>query len=994
MRKIGNVNEPTIAQPTGDQPVGRVIGHTDKDSLSDKLSQKVSESKIAKSDPNLVLSEPEIQAQPLQRGLDTPVSVKNTMPPTLNQQVEEANARGEQHPSQSAAKYEASSNYPPVGMTTLSPSLDVAFAGQLAKDVGVGVAKVGAKVVGRIIGNIAERKALGRTIGSIKESEAALKSNGVPTEPITAEPVVELTHATRTKAADNIMKEGFKPELRGTGADEVQKVKGFMGEGVSMAKNPSVAQANVEDVLAKSETSHIKSYLPKKDVLTVTKQSHPEVYDQLLNPDPNVTKPIAEAIINDAKAKGFKAVSFPDGETVVTSAKDVRKLSARKYGEPVEPAAGASEADLQKYDEAMRKYNAKNQPELDLKGEGDTWLKYDMRQSPTDNPYFQPIPKRGPATDISLEKGVMIPPSPQRKALTRAAEDIGREPLQADMPKSGMLDGAEKRIAAFAEGAKATPDVAATNPLTSRYEMNKQLGTLENTAREQLQTAAKAEVAGEQISSKKIDHLYKTYGFKPESMESAAVKVYGEAKDKLTAQALLRQNVGEAKANKIIEAENYMAKEYKDYLGRLRKAGLNIAERQDYHNHINEINILNDVGLMTKAGTPEGEELAKRILTDAEQGKLNKFMRVLDVPFNHLKRKGGADVDDAVTGFARYAKESERYIAMQPYVKELQATADAVEGTMPNLAMYLRNQSDYIAGKKQAVDSSIQSIVGPEGFRAFVELTNRMKGNILQANPSVAYSQLFSLPVTAGAVPVKDFVVGAAKSMANPSFRDFMYKNSPVIQSRILSNAERGRYDSAATKSLDAVTAFLDTNIIGHAWAAKFNQLIGEGKPVDEAISLAEEFASMTNGFLSKTNTPEMLRSQTAQSLMPFMNQVLAQSRYVVREMFKGKSLAGKAGTAVKMGLTGSAIGIVGSLFDEDKEITDPVNPMNYIPMGPAASRGLGGPVLSTTGRIMNAKSMEERLMEIFKGLLLSQKKIPAGLMVGKGVEELLKDGE
>jgi hypothetical protein len=584
----------------------------------------------------------------------------------------------------------------------------------------------------------------------------------------------------------------------------------------------------------------------------------------------------------------------------------------------------------------------------------------------------------------------IVMPTKELKTIERAAEEEMLLPIQPPKPKSQFLEGGEARVAEFK---KATAkDIDAYNPITSRYEINKQLGPLEKAAREQIQAGAKAETMGEERAKTTLDELYKQYKFKPGSPESAAVKVYGESPNKLIASSQLELELGPEKARKIIAAESFMASKYKDYLAKLKEAGLNIRERQDYHNHINELNLLNDFGLLNKADTPAATDLVKRVLTDSQQAQASKFSRVLDIPFRHIRRKGLENVDDAVQGFERYTKEAENYIAMQPYIKELQASADAVKESMPNLSVYLRNQADSIAGKKTALDSALQNLVGPEAFKGFVELTNRMKGNILQANPNVAYSQLFAEPVIAGSVPVQDYLTGAVKAMANPTFREFMYQNSPVMQKRMIDAADRARYSGKLVKALDSVTTFLDTNIVGHAWAAKFNELVRQGIPTQEAISKAEEFAAMTQGFLSKTNTPEMLRSQTFQSLAPFMNQVLAQSRYVVRDMFKGKSLTGKTAAATKLLATGSAIGIVGQLLLGER--SEPPGVTEYIPMGPALERGLGGPVIGSAGRILKAKDTESRIMETIKAVLLAQKKIPAGLMIGRGIEKLFKEGQ
>lgn len=603
------------------------------------------------------------------------------------------------------------------------------------------------------------------------------------------------------------------------------------------------------------------------------------------------------------------------------------------------------------------------------------------------------IKKQGVNLDVpEVQKELPIGNTPKGSA---TAPIVPPTPPVVEPPKPPLPPGGEGRVSQFA---KPTKDIDAHNPITSRVEVNKQLGPLEKTARDQLQMGASLHAEAEHRANAAMNKLKTLTASEPGSKESAALQIYGENPDKMAGLDDLVKAVGPKKAVELVEAEKHLRANYDNLLDRLNemRAANNmeaIPKRQDYFNHFSEMSLLTDLGVPSKIGTEEGRQMVEKLLTHKEQIGVSRFKHLSDVVFRHIHRLGLPAQDDAIEGYRRYSQQAEYAIHMQPYINELKATAAAVKETMPNLSTYLTNQADNIAGKATPIDAAITQVMGPEALRAFLTMTQRMKQNLIQGNPNVVYSQFFSEPILAGALPVEDWLAGAVKALTNKQYRQFLVDNSPTLRLRLEGNVANGLYSGKLSKALAAPSAFVDTAMVIHALSGKFTQMVRAGASVDEAMKGAEEFAALTQGLLSKTNTPELLRSQTFQALAPFMNQVLAQARFVTKQMFSGKTLTEKGMAAAKMGASGIALGAIGKSLFGDKAHS-PVSPTQYVPMGPALERGLGGPVVGGAGRILTAKSSEDLLLQLFRNGMLLQNKIPAGLQVTKGIEKLFKKPE
>lgn len=571
----------------------------------------------------------------------------------------------------------------------------------------------------------------------------------------------------------------------------------------------------------------------------------------------------------------------------------------------------------------------------------------------------------------------------------RIEKGIPTEPFKVleDENKS-FMKGSMDRVKAFQTAE--IPDIDKYNPLTSRVELNKKLGPLQDKAVEQFQAGAKASMEARK-SALDIKQGLKQFPVKPGSLNSEVLATYTESPNKMESYGRLVQAVGQDEADKVVAAHNYMKATYDRLLPMINRVrtdnGLSpIPYRSNYMPHMNEVSLLDQMGLTDLIGTPEGEATVNAVMKDSEALKQSaKFGKLKDVVFGHTHRIGGEYAQDAVESFTHYVDGALNYIKMQPYVNELNASASAVENKLPNLSVYLRDQANFIAGKKHAVDAAAESMNKPF-VKGFEKLQRVAVGNLITGNPTVAYTQLFGELPAFAKYPTRDFLHAAFEQVTNPELRAYAYAHSPVLQDRALDEVERAANSGAVRRSLNKVTAVFDYEVANHTWITGFLSGIRSGMSPEEAAAKAEEFTALSQGFTSKVNTPPLMRSKLFQAGVPLQNQSLAAARTLSKHLWTDTDLAGKAKIATKLGISGAALAAVfKGIFGRDN---NPLTPTNFVPLGGTVERGIGGPVFGSAHDIYGATSSTSRARAAIKAAFLFQPFIPAGEQVGRFVTD------
>lgn len=548
---------------------------------------------------------------------------------------------------------------------------------------------------------------------------------------------------------------------------------------------------------------------------------------------------------------------------------------------------------------------------------------------------------------------------------------------------SPLLPGADARVKKFAT----TPitDVSANNPLTSRVEMNKRLGSLEATAYQQYKVmgeqANKAEASTNKIRSTTMP------GFKANTIDSETLFNYIESPNKIQFLDELNK-IDPSLATRVRAVEPGARRVYDDLLNQVNRVrAVNneapIARRENYITHFKELSVLDNVGQLAKAGTPEGDKLASEILKSSNELANNaKYAHLKDITFRYVRRKLSPDFEkDAVGALDKYAKSANRYIHMQPVVNELHASADALEKSAPNAANYIRDQADFLAGKPEFIDQGIEKLFGKEGVKLVHTISQRAKSNILLGNASTVLRQSQSLVPTVSDNRLSS-VAKAASNLLDDDMEAFALTHSNVLQARAVEAEGRNIGAGPVGKGLNNLLSQADYQFAKLAWFSKFNDSLASGKPLEMAVKDAEEFAAMSQGHTSLVNTPPILRSKLSQELLAFQNQALANARFISTHLWKGKTTPEVMAAATKLGVTFYAL----QQLEEEVLGKSRENATDYIPLVSAATRGLTGPGLSVLIDPLKTGSPESFARALIKSAFLVQNKIPAGLAVGKAV--------
>lgn len=567
----------------------------------------------------------------------------------------------------------------------------------------------------------------------------------------------------------------------------------------------------------------------------------------------------------------------------------------------------------------------------------------------------------------------------------------GKPTSPISMPEKterSFLEGSKERINEF-KVAENIKDVDPKNPLTSRVELNTKLGALESTATKQLKAGAEQSNLARRDALRVQGEFQKDFAIKPETLDSDVLFTYAESPSKAAAYQQLATTVGKEEADKVKAAAEYMKKTHDFYWAKVNEVrqqnGLApIPYRENYVSHFHEFNVLEKLGLTDKVGTAEGAKIIEELgrpVTD------NIYGRLKDVVFNHTKRQGDESIMDAAGSFNRYVNSAENYIKMQPYVNELNATAKTVQSKLPNLAGYIKDQADFIAGKQSAIDAGVEYIFSKPFLQGMYALQQNAVKNVVQGSPKVAMTQLFGELPTFATFPVRDFANGIMKQVLDPNLRAVAYNQSQVLKDRAFDLVERNLVAGPVSKQLNNLTSFFDYEVVNHAWITAYLNALRTGAPMQEAVAAAEKFAALSQSLTSPVNTPPMLRSKAIQSLIPLQNQQIAYARYLTQQMWKDKTLTQKGLIAAKAAISGSAIAALQQYMFGDRG-ESPLNPTNWVPLGGVLQRGMGGPVLSSAGDFVNAKTQEGKIRALIRAAFLIQKPIPAGAQVGRFVEK------
>lgn len=453
----------------------------------------------------------------------------------------------------------------------------------------------------------------------------------------------------------------------------------------------------------------------------------------------------------------------------------------------------------------------------------------------------------------------------------------------------------------------------------------------------------------------------KALGIKPKSKMSAAVQKYGEGEyvnkfGDLTPYGendLMMEFPNENDQEKIKEAARIIKLKYERYIDQandvLTRLGFDpIPKRKDYMRHFQELN-----DAFSRFGIPFNAQSMQEHVLPTDINGLTEFWSPQKSFFaNTQPRKGLRTELDAITGIDGYlsgianlifhTEDIQRGRAFEEMIRERfgQENAEEVLENTPeeeradllekiqdnhlsNYAAWVHEWTNNIAGKKNKVDRSIESMFGRRAF-SFLDTTRKQVGaNMIGFNIASSLTNLIS-PVQAISKTNKIAVAkGALDTFKNIVRKDGFVDQNAFLTSRfgtdMLSKTPWQKIQDAGYIFMKGVDQFSSNLIV----RSKYNELISKGMSEKEAHAEAGKFAARIMGDRTKGAQAALYNSKLIGLVTQFQLEVNNQlysmfydTAHESKEKAQGNALKMAAGMTFTLGQLFAFTHLFGKAFE------------------------------------------------------------------------------
>jgi|GEM_PF-2273581 len=453
----------------------------------------------------------------------------------------------------------------------------------------------------------------------------------------------------------------------------------------------------------------------------------------------------------------------------------------------------------------------------------------------------------------------------------------------------------------------------------------------------------------------------KALGIKPKSKMSAAVQKYGEGEyvnkfGDLVPYGdgdLMMEFPNEKSQEKIKEAARIIKLKYERYIdqanGVLTKLGFDpIPKRKDYMRHFQELN-----DAFSRFGIPFNAQSMQEHVLPTDINGLTEFWSPQKSFFaNTQPRKGLRTEYDAITGIDGYlsgianlifhTEDIQRGRAFEEMIRERfgQENADEVLENTPeeerpallekiqdnhlsNYAAWVHEWTNNIAGKKNKIDRSVESMFGRRAF-SFLDTTRKQVGaNMIGFNIASSLTNLIA-PVQAISKTNKVAVAkGALDTFKNIVKKDGFVDQNAFLTSRfgtdMLSKTPWQKIQDAGYVFMKGVDHFSSNLIV----RSKYNELISKGMSEKEAHAEAGKFAARIMGDRTKGANAALYNSKLIGLVTQFQLEVNNQlysmfydTAHESKEKAQGNTLKMAAGMTFTLGQLFAFTHLFGKAFE------------------------------------------------------------------------------
>mgnify|MGYP001592751765 CR=1 FL=1 len=435
--------------------------------------------------------------------------------------------------------------------------------------------------------------------------------------------------------------------------------------------------------------------------------------------------------------------------------------------------------------------------------------------------------------------------------------------------------------------------------------------------------------------------------------------------------------------------EGYLKGNYDNLLNRLNEERKRInlepiKKRQNYITHINELNTIQDF-----FGSLSDPRIPPELIRAAEFSKPNSpFFRFM------LERRGGKFTEDAVGAFSAYYRPAINNI----YKTVPLANARAyVKHLPPNASIYFTSWlNEAVATKTARLDRGVPKVISG----TIQAVAGRIAKNLILGNVRVMITQLSSSAQTMAEAGILNSLKGVMSTFTPEGFR-FAEQNSKILQLREFEGIED--INPSRFKALEKMSAWhieaADRFMVRASFNAGLKKYLSEGKSMEQAVQLADDFASKTQAAYGRMFKSPLLRSKmvgsTVGQFQVYTNNLMNYMVYDLLSKRGGESnsrIAGKVATFL-----GTTIA-VNQIYDA-LGFPAPYTPSTFIPAWNSIvkmavddenqdlAESSGGGKFGTPAAISTVVGLGAGAYRVGGGLIAGNKK-----QIDKGFTQLLKN--
>lgn len=370
-------------------------------------------------------------------------------------------------------------------------------------------------------------------------------------------------------------------------------------------------------------------------------------------------------------------------------------------------------------------------------------------------------------------------------------------------------------------------------------------------------------------------------GIKKGSDSDALIQKYGEKKIDLFELKKLQPT----KWKEIVEGSKYFRKVYDDLLDKWNKARARydypaIPKRDDYFRHFQEIQ---------DSITNFGLNLKENALPTELNGLTETFKPGKPFSTTELRREGDSTKFSAIGGMDNWLNSTSKAVfhtdsvqrlrAIEKYIREAaKQNLFPAKNHLSNLTANIMDTASFLAGKKGR-ERFGEGAIGRGIYGLGQQLQRRISANFINFNVSSALTNFISIltqvPSTTAKIP---FIKGMLNSLKTPFVKDFTEVDSGINSDFLVRRFPEERITNTTFENVQETGRWLFQTIdkfAAHATvASKYYELVSKGVPKEQAIKIADDYASKVLAERAPGQMPNLFEYKQIKPLTAFQLEV------------------------------------------------------------------------------------------------------------------------